>query len=87
MKRSIETTVGAFDAKTNLSQLLDRVEKGETVVITRHGVPVARLSPYESGIDREMVRKTIQELKKFAKGRRLPPGETIKDLINEGRRF
>ena len=53
-------------------------------MITRNGVPVARLTQY---IDRDKVRKTIEELKKFAKGQRLPPGETIKDLINEGRRF
>ena len=37
--------VGAFEAKNNLSQLLDRVERGEEVVITRHGRPVARLVP------------------------------------------
>ena len=83
MKLFKETTV-AIDATTNLDQLLDRVEKGETIVITRHGVPVARLTSY---IDRDKVRKTIEELKKLSKGQRLPPGETIKDLINEGRRF
>jgi prevent-host-death family protein len=87
MKRILENTVGAFDAKTNLSQLLDRVEKGETVVITRHGTPIARLTPYTSEIDREKVRKAIQELKAMSKGQRLPPGMTIKDMINEGRRF
>jgi prevent-host-death family protein len=79
--------VGAFEAKTNLSQLLDRVEQGETVVITRHGVPVARLGPYESGIDREKVRRAIRELKDLSKGQSLPPGMTIRDLIDEGRRF
>jgi prevent-host-death family protein len=36
-------TVGAFEAKTKLSELLDRVERGEEVVITRHGKAVARL--------------------------------------------
>lgn len=36
-------TVGAFEAKTKLSELLDRVERGEEVVITRHGKPVAKL--------------------------------------------
>jgi prevent-host-death family protein len=35
--------VSAHDAKTNLAQLLDQVEQGETVVITRHGAPVAKL--------------------------------------------
>ncbi len=39
------TTVGAFEAKTHLSALLDRVERGEEVTITRHGRPVARLVP------------------------------------------
>ncbi len=40
-------TVGAFDAKTHLASLLERVEKGETFVITRHGKPVAQLCPVE----------------------------------------
>jgi prevent-host-death family protein len=38
-------SIGAYDAKTRLSELLDRVEKGEQIVITRHGKPVARLVP------------------------------------------
>jgi prevent-host-death family protein len=43
-------SIGAYDAKTRLSELLDRVEKGEQIVITRHGRPVARLVP-EGGRD------------------------------------
>jgi prevent-host-death family protein len=39
------TTVGAFEAKTKLSELLDRVERGEEIVITRRGKPAARLVP------------------------------------------
>lgn len=38
-------TVGAYDAKTRLAELLDRVQKGEEIVITRHGKPIARLVP------------------------------------------
>lgn len=38
-------TIGAFDAKTHLSELLERVSAGESFLITRRGVPVARLSP------------------------------------------
>ena len=38
-------TVGAFEAKTHLSALLDRVAKGEKIMITRHGVPAAMLMP------------------------------------------
>lgn len=41
---SAATVVGAHDAKTRLAELLDRVERGEEVVITRHGRPVAKLS-------------------------------------------
>ena len=41
----MDTRIGAFEAKTHLSALLDRVEKGEELTITRRGVPVARLVP------------------------------------------
>ena len=41
--------VGAFDAKTHLSSLLDQVMRGEEVLITRRGTPVARLIPAERG--------------------------------------
>lgn len=78
-------TVGAFEAKTHLSSLLDQVAKGEEITITRHGTPVAKLvsaSP-AAKIDRE---KAIEELKTFSKGIRLGPDLTIRDLIEEGRR-
>ena len=41
------TTVNVYDAKTQLSQLLNRVEQGEEIVIARNGRPVARLAPLE----------------------------------------
>ena len=43
--------IGAFEAKNTLGALLDRVEKGEEIVITRHGNPVARLAPCGAGVD------------------------------------
>lgn len=43
-------SVGAYEAKAKLSELLDKVEHGEQVVITRHGKPIARLVP-EGGHD------------------------------------
>ena len=48
------TEIGAFEAKNSLGSLLDRVERGEEIVITRHGKPVARLVPltYRTVIDR-----------------------------------
>lgn len=42
--------IGAFEAKNTLGALLDRVQHGEEIVITRHGKPVARLAPYAGGI-------------------------------------
>jgi prevent-host-death family protein len=44
--------IGAFEAKNTLGTLLDRVEGGEEILITRHGRPVARLVPNLGGIDR-----------------------------------
>lgn len=45
--------IGAFAAKNTLGALLDEVERGGEIVITRHGKPVARLVPTSGGIDRE----------------------------------
>jgi prevent-host-death family protein len=45
--------IGAFEAKNTLGSLLDRVEQGEEIVITRHGKPVARLIPSSGGINSE----------------------------------
>jgi prevent-host-death family protein len=50
--------VSAYDAKTHLPKLLERAERGERFVITRHGKPVAQLVPFESG-DRESLTETL----------------------------
>ena len=42
------SSVGSYEAKTNLPRLLDQVERGDTVTITKHGRPVARLVPVSS---------------------------------------
>ena len=55
-------TVGAFEAKTHLSTLLDRVAGGEEVVITKHGKPVARLVS-ATRVDRERVNEAFEKLK------------------------
>jgi prevent-host-death family protein len=76
-------TVGAYDAKTHLSKLLELVGKGEKITITRHGVPVAVLQPAESS-KRTPVREVIDQLKQFRTGHRL--GElSIREMIEEGR--
>ncbi len=78
-------TVGIFEAKTNLSHLLERVAAGEKITISKRGVPIAILSPaQEDKIGRR--KAAIEALKKFRKGRSLD-GVTTKDLINEGRKY
>ncbi len=78
-------TVGALDAKTHLAELLDRVEQGESVTITRHGKPVAQLVPVLATQKRDRL-EAIRQLRTFGLGRTL--GDiTIRDLINEGRRI
>ena len=76
--------VGAFEAKTHLSHLLDQVERGETVVITRHGRPVARLVPV-AGSSMDDRRRAIAQLKELRKGQPLG-GLPLRELIDQGRR-
>jgi prevent-host-death family protein len=79
--------VGSFDAKTHLPQLLERVAKGEEFTITKHGKPVARLVPVADAKPRPDVRQVIEELKAFSKANTLGKDITIRDLIEDGRRF
>lgn len=75
--------VGVYEAKTQLPRLLDDVERGETITITRHGRPVARLVPIRGR--RRSVRDVIEALEAFRQGHTL--GDiTIRELIEEGRR-
>jgi prevent-host-death family protein len=77
-------TIGAFQAKTHFSSLLDQVENGEQIVITKHGHPVAKLVPISKSTQ-ELVHETIQRLKKFAKSNKLGDLDW-KSLRDEGRR-
>jgi prevent-host-death family protein len=83
------TSFAAADAKAKFSQLLSRAEAGEEIVISRHGAPVAKLVPVRS-------RGTIAERRARAdayieqvqrEGMTLGPDLTLKQLINEGRRY
>jgi prevent-host-death family protein len=83
-------TVGAFEAKTKLAELLARVEAGETITITRRGKVVAKLVP--AGVDAEeraRRRALIEEIKRKRGGwdRGVRPGATIPDLLKAGRRY
>lgn len=87
--------VGAFEAKTHLPKLLERVQKGERIVITKHGRPVAELVPIERR-DPQRIRKAIAQVRSFRTklSRRgvslrgvLQKGESLRDLAHEGHRF
>lgn len=77
--------VGVFEAKTKLSALLDRVEKGEEILITRHGKPVARLTAPGRRWTRESARAAMDRLLELRKGNTLGPDLTVQDLIDETR--
>ena len=80
-------TYGAFDAKTHLSQILDEVERGSAVVITRHGREIAIIKPYgEIEDSQDRVANAIQAIRTLRKKVTLGENLSIKDLIEEGRR-
>lgn len=80
--------IGAFEAKNKLGQLLDRVERGEEIVITRHGKQVARLVPPKQAFDRDRARAAIRRIRERAEERKLGPFEWAewKSYRDEGRR-
>ena len=83
-------TVGSFEAKTKLAELLDKVEAGETVTITRRGKAVAKLVPATVDAEERARRRAfIEEVKRKRAGwdRGAKPGATIADLIKAGRRY
>ena len=76
--------IGAFEAKSKLGQLLDMVEAGEEIIITRRGKAVARLVGPEPGFDRERAFGAAARIRARRRGVTLG-GHSIKELINEGR--
>jgi prevent-host-death family protein len=78
-------TVGLFEAKTHLSELIARAERGEEVIITRHNKPVAKLVPVAAPrADRGNRRQLVEALLRGARGRSL--ALDWKSLRDEGRR-
>jgi prevent-host-death family protein len=76
--------IGAYQLKTHLSEVLDEVEHGQTVVVTRHGRPIARISP-DAADRHQQVNQAVKSLLNFPRTP-LPKGVTIRKLIEEGRR-
>ena len=73
--------VGAYEAKTQLSALLDQVETGASITITRNGRPVARLTPLIADSPAAAAKRIIALRARVGKGKL-----SMKSLINEGRR-
>jgi prevent-host-death family protein len=77
-------TVGTFEAKTHFNELLKKVSEGETIRITRRGVPVAKLVP-DADAGKKDLKKMVEEFRRVRRGASLG-NLTIRDLINDGRR-
>ncbi len=77
--------IGAFEAKNTLGSLLDLVEQGEEVVITRRGKPVARLVREAAIPNRDRARQAAADIIAMRRGVTLGEGITLRDLIDEGR--
>ena len=78
-------TVGAYQAKTHLSKLLEKVEAGEEIVITRHGSAVAKLVPVKKETTAEERAAAIARIQRLGASLSLG-GLKVKDLIAKGRR-
>ena len=78
-------TIGSYEAKTHLPALLKRVEAGETLTITRHGHPIARIVPIEEPV-RLTPSEAVDRMREFGKARTLGPDLTVRDLIEFGRK-
>lgn len=78
-------TVGSYEAKTHLPALLKRVEAGETIIISRHGHPIARLSPIVEA-PRLSPAEAVEGLRLLRRGKTLGGDLSARDLLTSGRR-
>jgi prevent-host-death family protein len=85
MESSPKTQVGAYEAKTRLAELLDQVESGGRITITRHGRPVAQLIPIPGGAE-GTVDEAVDALIAFRREHALASGISIGDLLREARK-
>jgi prevent-host-death family protein len=79
-------SVGAFEAKTHLSALLDRVKRGHKILITKHGAPAAMLVPVEVTAP-QMTHEEIVEGFRALRKRVKPGSMSVRDMVREGRRY
>ena len=82
----MQQQIGAFEAKTHFSQIIEKVENGADFVITRRGKPVAKIVPFkqEPEITRQDAFSQLMEMRKLYRGK--PGSFNIREAIEEGRR-
>jgi prevent-host-death family protein len=79
-------SVGSFEAKTHLAELLDRVARGEKITITRHGIPAAVLVPveeHEAKLTHREIVEGMRALRKKVKRSKI----TVRQMVAEGRKY
>ncbi|HUV68932.1 MAG TPA: type II toxin-antitoxin system prevent-host-death family antitoxin [Terracidiphilus sp.] len=77
-------TIQASEAKTKFLSILDEVERGESIIVTRHGKPIARIVP-EAEIDRERVERAMRSIREIRKRTKPVSIEEILQMRDEGR--
>ena len=78
--------IGAFEAKTHFSRILEKAERGEDFIVTKRGKPVAKIIPFEQEPEMTFTEAVarLKELRKLYRGK---PGDfNIREAIEEGRR-
>lgn len=77
--------IGSYEAKTHLASLLDRVSKGESFTITKHGLPIAQLIPAPGALQRDIF-SVIADIQDFQSSHHLG-NRSILAMIKEGRKY
>ncbi len=83
---NLVTSIGIFEAKNRLSELVDRASRGEEIVITRRGQEVARLMPPPAIDAAEQAQRLAARIRQSRAGKPLAIEVPMRDLIDEGRR-
>lgn len=78
-------TVGAFEGKTHFSALIDQASRGETIIITKKGKPMAQIGPVASSTPNISPEQAVEDL--FAIRSKIRGPVNIRELIEEGRRY
>ncbi|SHK96490.1 type II toxin-antitoxin system Phd/YefM family antitoxin [Alicyclobacillus tolerans] len=77
-------TIGAYEAKTHFAELLEQVSLGETIIVTKRGIPVAKVIPIEQDkLDYQHILRQFQSLRTNVKSAQT----SLKEMIEEGRRY